>query len=454
MCYKITCQTCQKFTWAGCGRHADSVMKNVPENEKCKCSENAKVNNSASYVQICNIVLDNSTILNKYVYNFVHTKSKKTLLTKTLNWKIMEINEHYEQVSSKIQEQFEIINSTCQATQTTLFLRRTKHQKAKIYYARVSNDKLKFLKTSTQTMKSSKTLVQASARDFKPYWNEFTKEMSQRLFLPTKTSSIAFSKKQKKMKAKPKKRIKQKKEEKNLWEKQKKKNKTLSNSKTLMKWFGTTRRTYNQASARDFKPYWNEFTKEMSQRLFLPTKTSSIAFSKKQKKMKAKPKKRIKQKKEEKNLIEEGILALDPGVRTFSTGYLPSGLAVEWGKNHIGRSYHLCNALDKLQSKWSKERYKMKKATAKRISKKKNLKSSRVMLGWSHYHFKQCLINKTREYPWCKVVICDKHYISKKIVNIFIENWDQAKLSNALGVKWIETLMRQEISLFDTNSSI
>jgi hypothetical protein len=33
--------------------------------------------------------------------------------------------------------------------------------------------------------------------------------------------------------------------------------------------------------------------------------------------------------------IEEGILALDPGVRTFSTSYSPSGLAVEWGKGDI-----------------------------------------------------------------------------------------------------------------------
>ncbi|RHZ56873.1 hypothetical protein Glove_396g99 [Diversispora epigaea] len=39
---------------------------------------------------------------------------------------------------------------------------------------------------------SSKTLVQAlttNARDFKPYWNAFTKEMPQRLLLPTKTNS-------------------------------------------------------------------------------------------------------------------------------------------------------------------------------------------------------------------------------------------------------------------------
>jgi len=68
------------------------------------------------------------------------------------------------------------------------------------------------------------------------------------------------------------------------------------------------------------------------------------------------------------NKIEEGIISLDPGVRTFSTGYSPSGIAIEWGKKDIGRIYRLCNALDKLQSKWSqkemkhRKRYKMQRA--------------------------------------------------------------------------------------------
>jgi len=42
---------------------------------------------------------------------------------------------------------------------------------------------------------------------------------------------------------------------------------------------------------------------------------------------------------------------LDPGVRTFMTGYDPSGVAIEWGKNDIGRIYRLCHAYDKLQGK-------------------------------------------------------------------------------------------------------
>ncbi|RHZ71064.1 hypothetical protein Glove_262g33 [Diversispora epigaea] len=41
----------------------------------------------------------------------------------------------------------------------------------------------------------------------------------------------------------------------------------------------------------------------------------------------------------------------DPGVRTFMTGYDPSGIAIEWGKNDIGRIYRLSHKYDKLQSK-------------------------------------------------------------------------------------------------------
>jgi len=49
----------------------------------------------------------------------------------------------------------------------------------------------------------------------------------------------------------------------------------------------------------------------------------------------------------------KGVLAIDPGIRTFATGYSAAGLADEWGRADIGRICRLCHALDKLQSKWS-----------------------------------------------------------------------------------------------------
>ncbi|GBC07164.1 hypothetical protein RclHR1_00730013 [Rhizophagus clarus] len=35
------------------------------------------------------------------------------------------------------------------------------------------------------------------------------------------------------------------------------------------------------------------------------------------------------------------------------------------------------------------------------------------MCTWSHFHFRQHLIHKAREYPWCQVVICTEEYTSK-----------------------------------------
>ncbi|MGO4201201.1 hypothetical protein AB4Z09_05495 [Rhodococcus sp. TAF43] len=42
MCYPVTCRTCNKTTWGGCGRHVDSVMRTVPAAERCKCEQPAK----------------------------------------------------------------------------------------------------------------------------------------------------------------------------------------------------------------------------------------------------------------------------------------------------------------------------------------------------------------------------------------------------------------------------
>ncbi|VDB84049.1 unnamed protein product [Peniophora sp. CBMAI 1063] len=36
-CYAVACGTCGKTTWKGCGQHVDSVMKDVKDEDKCKC---------------------------------------------------------------------------------------------------------------------------------------------------------------------------------------------------------------------------------------------------------------------------------------------------------------------------------------------------------------------------------------------------------------------------------
>ena len=35
MCYPVTCPTCGKTTWAGCGQHIASVKATVPASQWC-----------------------------------------------------------------------------------------------------------------------------------------------------------------------------------------------------------------------------------------------------------------------------------------------------------------------------------------------------------------------------------------------------------------------------------
>lgn len=40
MCRPVTCKTCHKTTWAGCGMHIDDVKRNVPANQWCDGQHN------------------------------------------------------------------------------------------------------------------------------------------------------------------------------------------------------------------------------------------------------------------------------------------------------------------------------------------------------------------------------------------------------------------------------
>lgn len=156
---------------------------------------------------------------------------------------------------------------------------------------------------------------------------------------------------------------------------------------------------------------------------------------------------------------QDRVVALDPGVRTFQTAYDPSGVVIEFGKADIGHIYRICTHMDKLQSRIDKNdglthkaRYRMRRAWRKmqwhvrnlvdechkkmvkflcvnysvillpsfetqqmaiRAQRKIGSKTARAMMTWSHYRFKQRLLFKRQEYPWCKVVICDEAYTSK-----------------------------------------
>lgn len=155
---------------------------------------------------------------------------------------------------------------------------------------------------------------------------------------------------------------------------------------------------------------------------------------------------------------KEKLIALDPGVRTFHTGFTDDSEIMEFGKQDIGKVLSLCRHLDKLQSKWSqpdithRKRYRLRRAAKRmrtriqdlvrdchhkvakylcenfttillplfetrhmvsRIKRRIGSKTARAMLTWSHFQFRQRLLDKTREYPWCKVIIVDESFTSK-----------------------------------------
>jgi putative transposase len=40
-------------------------------------------------------------------------------------------------------------------------------------------------------------------------------------------------------------------------------------------------------------------------------------------------------------------------------------------------------------------------------------KTARAMCTWSHYRFRQHLIHKAHEHPWCQIILCTEEYTSK-----------------------------------------
>jgi hypothetical protein len=41
MCRRITCPTCNKPTWTGCGQHIEEALAGVPKSERCICDAQA-----------------------------------------------------------------------------------------------------------------------------------------------------------------------------------------------------------------------------------------------------------------------------------------------------------------------------------------------------------------------------------------------------------------------------
>ncbi|MBM4364033.1 MAG: hypothetical protein FJ104_15240 [Deltaproteobacteria bacterium] len=39
MCQRVKCASCGKPTYAGCGRHIEQVLGDVPAEQRCRCRE-------------------------------------------------------------------------------------------------------------------------------------------------------------------------------------------------------------------------------------------------------------------------------------------------------------------------------------------------------------------------------------------------------------------------------
>ncbi len=39
MCSPVTCSTCGKPGWRGCGMHVEQILGHVPKDQRCRCRE-------------------------------------------------------------------------------------------------------------------------------------------------------------------------------------------------------------------------------------------------------------------------------------------------------------------------------------------------------------------------------------------------------------------------------
>ncbi|HAM24517.1 MAG TPA: hypothetical protein DHW34_06370 [Actinobacteria bacterium] len=48
MCQRVTCRSCGKVTYSGCGEHLDQVFAGVPDDQRCRCAEDAPTGATAT----------------------------------------------------------------------------------------------------------------------------------------------------------------------------------------------------------------------------------------------------------------------------------------------------------------------------------------------------------------------------------------------------------------------
>jgi hypothetical protein len=39
MCHQVTCETCARPTWSGCGNHVEQALDGIAKAERCACNQ-------------------------------------------------------------------------------------------------------------------------------------------------------------------------------------------------------------------------------------------------------------------------------------------------------------------------------------------------------------------------------------------------------------------------------
>ena len=177
--------------------------------------------------------------------------------------------------------------------------------------------------------------------------------------------------------------------------------------------------------------------------------------------------------------VLDGVVALDPGVRTFMTCYEANGNITEWCAGDEQRLCRLNHHLDKLRWRINhdtdvrhKARYRMRKAASRIASRMHHLvddihrklakwlcenhrviflpkfeikdmvkkktktkgrrnipkKTVRALYAWRHYTFRQRLLSKAREFPWVQIYLVNEAYTSKTCTHC---GWFNSQLGGA-----------------------
>lgn len=154
--------------------------------------------------------------------------------------------------------------------------------------------------------------------------------------------------------------------------------------------------------------------------------------------------------------LQQRVVALDPGVRTFVTGYDPTGALIDVAPGNMNRIARLCVHLDKLQGRCdkagnAKKRLRLKRAAMRlrnrirdlvndvhkktacflaqsydlillpkfetskmvlRAQRRIRSKTARMMLTWAHFRFRQTLLSRVKK-TGTHVKIVDEAYTPK-----------------------------------------